>query len=319
MVYTYDRELAPWARMMPPVDLRDPAAAQARVRGMQFQRRPLARPEGLSIRDGLVERPGDAAVGVRLYEPAVRHDERALPVVLYFHGGAFVTGDLETGHDECAWTAATLGAVVVNVDYRLAPRYPYPYALMDAHAVLNWTAAMAGPLGIDPGRIAVFGEGAGGGLAASLSLLTRDRRSPRPCFQLLSTPLLDDRLDTESARTYLDTPVLDRTQAANSWFHYLGPAAGGPEVAGFAAPARAADLRRLPPAYVAVCEFDPARDEGIRFAERMVRAGVRAELHHYPGTFHRCSSVPGAEISLRMREDRVYALRRALFPPSRGA
>ncbi|MFC9294098.1 alpha/beta hydrolase [Streptomyces sp. NPDC057011] len=315
MAYAYDRELAPWVPVLPAVDLSDPDAAQGHVRGVQFQRPLYAVPDGLRIRD--VNVPGPAAsppVVVRLYEPDHRADARPLPAILYFHAGGFVTGDLETGHDECVWTAATLGAVVVNVDYRLAPQHPYPHAVMDAHAVLNWVVGQERALGIDPERIAVVGEDAGAGIAAALSMLTRDRASTRPFFQLLSTPMLDDRLDTESARAYVDTPVLDRIQAAYSWFHYLGAGAGGPEVSPFAAPARAGDLRGLPTTYVAVCEFDPVRDEGVRYAQRLVQAGVTTELHHYPGTFHGCTSIPGTEVTLRMREDRVYALRRALFP-----
>ncbi|MGW6710824.1 alpha/beta hydrolase, partial [Streptomyces sp. NPDC054956] len=223
MAYAYDRELAPWAMLLPPVDLRDPVAAQEHVQTEQFQRPSHVVPDSLWTWDTVVPGPaGSPAVPVRVYEPSARGESRRpLPAILYFHAGGFVTGDLETGHDECAWTAATLGVVVINVDYRLAPQFPYPHAVMDAHAALHWASDQAGALGIDPDRIAVVGEDAGAGIAAALCQLTRERIGVRPCFQLLSTPLLDDRLHTSSALMYEDTPGLDRLQAAYGWFHYI--------------------------------------------------------------------------------------------------
>lgn len=321
MAYAYDRELAPWAPALPPVDLRYPAEARERVRKVgrvRSHRTPGAASDGLRITDRTVPGPeGAPAVPVRVYEPAVHAlvAPPPRPTVLYFHGGGFVTGDLETGHEECLWIAAALGVVIINVDYRLAPECPYPNALMDAHAVLYWAWAEADSLGIDRDRIALAGEDAGAGIAAALALLVKDRRGVRPCFQLLTNPLLDDRLETHSAHTCVDTPVLDRTQAAHSWFHYLGPHAGQPEVSPYSAPARAEDLQGLPAAYLAVCEYDPVRDEAITYAQRLLQAGVTTELHHYPGTFHDCASIPGTDITLRMRENRLYALSRALFTP----
>lgn len=236
-------------------------------------------PEGLSIREFEVPGPQEAPpVPVRVYAPAHRDQaRRALPAVLYFHGGGFVTGDLETGHDECMWTASALGCVVVNVNYRLSPQHPYPHAVMDAHAALYWASTQAELLGID------------------------------------------DRRETVSAHTYVDTPVRNRMQTAYSWFHYTGSDAGGPDVSAYAAPARAADLRGLPPTHLSVCEFDPARDEGIAYVQRLLQSGVGCELHHYPGTFHGCTAIPGTGVTQRMREDRVRALGRALFAPSAPA
>ncbi|MFE2553055.1 alpha/beta hydrolase [Streptomyces sp. NPDC059355] len=317
MAYAYDRELAAWAAMLPPVDHSDPDGAREQMREPRYQQPLRSAPEDLWIAEVDVPGPvGAPAVPVRVYAPVRPADPwAASPAVLYFHGGGFVTGDLETGHDECVWTATALGAVVVNVAYRLAPQHPYPHALMDAHAALYWLSTQGESLGVDPARIAVAGEDAGAGIAASLCLLARERMGVRPCFQLLADPLLDDRLATPSACVFTDTPVLDRIQAANMWFHYVGAAAGGPHVAPYAAPGRADDLSGLPPAYVSVCEFDPARDEGIAYAERLIGAGVPTELHHYPGTFHGSASVPGVDVSLRMREDRVRALHGALCAP----
>lgn len=318
MVHLYDRELAAWAAMLPPIDHSDPESAREQVRQAHYQQPLRSVPEDLWIAEVDVPGPAGApAVPVRVYAPVRPADPWAFsPAVLYFHGGGFVTGGLETGHDECVWTATTLGAVVVNVGYRLAPQFPYPQALMDAHAALYWLSAQGESLGIDPNRIAVAGEDAGAGIAAALCLLARERTGVRPCFQLLAGPLLDDRLATPSAGQFTDTPVLDRIQAANMWFHYMGAAAGGPDVSPYAAPARAQDLTGLPPAHVSVYDIDPARDEGIAYAQRLIQAGVPTELHHYPGTFHGCASIPGAEIAQRMREDRVSALHRALCTPA---
>ncbi|MFI1170414.1 alpha/beta hydrolase [Streptomyces melanogenes] len=320
MAYAYDRQLAPWVTKLPPIDYRDPRDAREAAWARQYQRQPRAVPDSLWVREYVLPSATEApGARIRVYGPALLTSEHsALPAVLYFHGGGFVTGDLETGHDECMWIAASLGVVVINVNYRLAPYHPYPVAVMDAHAAFHWALTHADAVGIDRRRIAVAGHGSGAGIAAALCLLTRERISHRPCFQLLGNPLLDDRLETTSARLYVDTPVRDRTQLAYSWFHYVGGGAGGPEVPVLAAPARAADLRGLPPTHVSVCEFDPARDEAITYAQRLTRAGVSTELHHYPGTFADCAALLDADVTQRMRQDGLFALGRALLTPGSG-
>jgi acetyl esterase/lipase len=177
---------------------------------------------------------------------------------------------------------------------------------------LTWTAAKAAELGIDPERLGVAGESAGGGLSAAIALLARDRGGPALCFQYLGIPELDDRLETPSMRAYVDTPVWNRPNAVYSWTSYLGAEPGGADVSPYAAPARATDLSGLPPAFVTTCQFDPLRDEGIQYAQRLLQAGVQTELHHYPGTFHGSSMVADAAVSRRMFADEVAALRRGL-------
>jgi acetyl esterase/lipase len=176
-------------------------------------------------------------------------------------------------------------------------------------------------LRVDPARIAVTGESAGGGLAAALALLARDRSGPRICFQLLEIPVLDDRLCTASMRAFTDTPVWDRANAERSWRLYLGHgvASGDPDVSPYAAPFRAGDLSGLPRTHIVAAEFDPLRDEAIGYAGRLLTAGVSTELIVYAGTFHGSTMFADAAVSKRMWRDTIDALRRGLAesPPGR--
>jgi acetyl esterase len=196
------------------------------------------------------------------------------------------------------------------VEYRLAPEHPYPAGIEDCFATLAWLHEEASALGIDAGRVAVAGQSAGGGLAAGLALLARDRSGPPICFQLLGIPELDHRLETTSMQTFVDTPLWHRPNAELSWAHYLGPDPG--EVAPYASPSIAEDLTGLPPAYVSVMEFDPLRDEGIAYAARLLEAGVSVELHAYPGTFHGSAVATTAAVSKRAHEELIGALGRGL-------
>jgi len=227
------------------------------------------------------------------------------------HGGGFVVGSVATEHVGAANLASNLGAVVVSVEYRLAPEHPFPAGLNDCYAALKWVHACATDLGIDPGRIAVYGQSAGGGLAAALSLFARDNGGPPICFQFLGIPELDDRLDTPSMQAFVDTPLWNRPNAELSWQYYLGDSRNS-DVSQYAAPARAAELRGLPPAYVSTMEFDPLRDEGIRYASRLLEAGVPTELHSYPGTFHGSAVLVMASVSRRIWAEEIEVLRKAL-------
>jgi acetyl esterase/lipase len=255
-------------------------------------------------------REGDPDVPVRIYRGRITTAEPR-PCVYEIHGGGFMMGNIEMMDGWCQKAAAELEAVVVSVEYRLAPETPFPGGLEDCYAGLAWTHANAESLGVDPTRIAIAGQSAGGGLGAGLALLARDRGGPPICFQLLEIPELDDRLETPSMRAFTDTPLWNRPNAVWSWKHYLGPDHTG-EVSPYAAPARAKDLAGLPPAYVSTMEFDPLRDEGIEYALRMLQAGVPVELHSYPGTFHGSSLMPGAEVSRRGAAEVLDALARAL-------
>jgi acetyl esterase len=170
----------------------------------------------------------------------------------------------------------------------------------------------ADELGIDASRIAVYGISAGGNLAAALCLLARDRGGPRIGFQYLSVPTVDDRGATASRTAYEDTAVLDRQNTALAWQHYLGDLHGTDDVPAYAAPIRAESLAGLPPAYVAVMQYDPVRDEGIAYATKLAQTGVPTELHLFPSTFHGSSMIPTAWVSMREYAEEAAVLRRAL-------
>jgi acetyl esterase len=314
MSYAIDPELLPWLDMLPQVVLRDPEAlvAARAQRSKLADLMPAYEPTNpVDVRDTTVPGPSDAPdVPVRVYTPAGRTD--AVPGLVYIHGGGFVVGDLDMSHAHVLRMVDELGIVIVSVDYRLAPEHPFPAPVEDCYAALKWVAAKADELGIDPKRLGIGGESAGGGLSAGTVLLARDRGGPELCFQYLGIPELDDRLDTESMRDYVDTPLWNRPNAIFSWTCYLGTEPGGDDVSPYAAPARATDLSGLPPAFVTTCQYDPLRDEGIEYARRLAHAGVPTELRHYPGTFHGSGFVESAAITRRMFADEMEALRRGL-------
>jgi acetyl esterase len=312
VTYAYDPDLQPWISMLPALDVSDVDAARELLRSVRVQQAPVELPAGVSLERRSVPGPDGAPdVPVLIYTP--ESADADLPAVLYIHGGGFVVGDADSDMVLPAQLAAEVGALVVSVDYRLAPEHPFPAPVEDCFAALQWTAKNAGTLRIDPARIAVGGVSAGAGLAAAVALMARDRGGPELFFQMLDIPELDDRLETPSMRAFADTPLWNLPNAVQSWRHYLGPRDEDQPVSPYAAPARATDLVGLPPAYVSVCAFDPLRDEGIAYAQRLAQDGVPTELHLFPGTFHGSSgSVPLARVSLRMRAELVDAVRRGL-------
>ena len=237
-----------------------------------------------------------------------------MPAILHIHGGGFVIGDLDSELGSCVALCRQLGVVVVSVDYRLAPETPYPGPLEDCYAVLEWVSSNSAQLSTDPARIAVFGQSAGGGLAAATCLLAKDRDGPDICFQYLGIPELDDRLQTPSMQRFVDTPMWNRPNAELSWDFYLGDQyqRGADDVPYHAAPARAEDLTGLPPAYISTMEFDPLRDEGVQYALNLMQAGVATELHSFPGTFHGSALFSTAQVSQRESAEMFAVLRRAL-------
>jgi acetyl esterase/lipase len=308
--YAFDPEIAEMVPLLPTWEGDDPATMRAAMSEMIAQL-PVPDTTGLDIEDHQIPgRDGDPAVTVRIYRP----EHPTAPAGVYrVHGGGFIAGDLETEHAADVRIARELGVVVVSVDYRLAPETPFPGPLEDVYAGLVWMAAHAGELGIDPGRIAIHGTSAGGGLCAALALLARDRGGPHIAFQFLSVPELDDRLTSPSMTEFTDTPLWSRPRAVFSWDCYLGPGrAGTDDVSIYAAPARATDLAGLPPAYVAVMHFDPLRDEGVAYALAMLTAGVSVELHLFPGTFHGSALIQTAAISQREQAEAIAVLRQAL-------
>src|SRR5215470_14279075 len=234
-----DPELEAFIPLFPADDLTDPATARKHLADLAATA-PAPDTTNMDVEDRVV--PADPDVPVRIYRP-----RGAQGAIVWLHGGGFVMGDLDTEHPWAARVADGSRAVVVSVGYRRAPEHRFPAALDDAYAVLAWTAEHAAELGSDPGQIAVGGYSAGGGLAAAVALRARDEQGPPIRFQLLIQPELDDRQETWSARHFTDTPFMTRDKVTATWRHYLGSVPASP----YAAPARAADLSGLPPAYIA--------------------------------------------------------------------
>jgi acetyl esterase/lipase len=311
--HAYDPGLAPWAPIFGQLSFADIPAARAGEADLLAALPPYDPPVPLDVDELLVPGPeGDPEVRVRRYRPADR--EEPLPALVYFHGGGFVVGSLDLYDADCRRIAAEVDAVVVSVDYRLAPEHPFPAPLEDCYAALVWVAGHADELGVDPDRIAVGGESAGGGLAAGVALLARDRGGPALCLQFLGIPELDDRLASGSMRTLGATsPITTVANGEISWDSYLGVGVRGTDqVSPYAAPARVSDLAGLPPALVTAYEFDALRDEDIAYAQRLLSAGVPTELHVYPGAFHACTWLADVGICQTVLGDVVDGLRRAL-------
>lgn len=238
-----------------------------------------------------------------------------LPLLYYMHGGGMIMGN--------AWSvlpqllrqwALPLELAVISVEYRLAPRTRYPGPVEDCYAGLLWAAEHAAELGIDARRIAIGGKSAGGGLAAALALLTRDRGGPTPIGQLLLCPMLDDRNDTFSSHQMAGIDPWDRVSSATAWQALLGDRYGAADLPPYAAPARATDLSELPPAYIEVGSAETLRDEAVAYANALWQAGGQAELHVWPGAFHGFDTLaPGAAVSQDAREARTRWLRRLLM------
>ncbi|WP_061291686.1 alpha/beta hydrolase [Herbidospora cretacea] len=243
---------------------------------------------------------------LRVYRPAGAGDG-PLPCLYWIHGGGMVFGLPEMDDARVSRWVEALGCAVVSVDYRLAPEHPYPIPLDDAYRGLVWTADNAAFLGVDAGRLAIGGNSAGGGLAAGCALMARDRGGPALRLQMLLCPMLDDRDDTPSKTQHAES-LWPRANNRWAWNAYLGDLADVPV---YAAPARAADLSGLPPAYVDVGDLELFRDEDAHYALRLAAAGVPVEFHLWPGAVHGfAGAYPDTPIGRRSTAEQIEALRR---------
>jgi len=237
-------------------------------------------PEQIATEDRTI--PGPAGdIPVRVYTPA---GDGSKPVIVYFHGGGWVIGDLDVCDNPVRRIANRTGAVVVSVDYRLAPEHVYPAAFDDSYAATAWVAEHAAEFGGDPQRIATCGDSAGGNLAAAVAIAARDRQGPRLAAQLLIYPVTDFNFTTGSYEQNGEGYLLTKGAIQWFWAHYLGAQELGKDP--FACPARADNLVGLPPAFVATAEFDPLRDEGEAYAANLRTAGVDVTAKRYDGMVH---------------------------------
>ncbi|MWV40266.1 alpha/beta hydrolase [Natrialba sp. INN-245] len=276
----------------PPLSELAPADARRMIE--QF-RAPAEPTVDLPTEDRTVDGP-NGEIPIRIYEPETddhhepnrtedgTSDATGRPVVLYVHGGGWVIGSLETHDGTCRKLAADSGYPVVSVDYRLAPEHPFPAGLLDCYATLEWLAEAAPDFGGDPDRIVLAGDSAGGNLAAATALLARDRGGPEAAYQLLIYPSTGDLESTDSDEGNAEGHFL--TTDDIQWFsdHYFECEIDRGNV--YAAPRRAADLSRLPPATVVTAGFDPLRDDGAAYADRLEAAGVPVTYRNYDDVIH---------------------------------
>jgi acetyl esterase len=304
-----DPELAALAPMLPRADFSDLAATRAlEARFLAVGSAPETSRTVETVDVRTVE-----GVTLRLFQ---HPGARPRPAVIFLRASAYALGSLDSADRPGYALADDLDLIAVTVDYRLAPQHPYPAALDDCSAALRWaTSAAARAYGIDPRRVAVVGESAGGGLALALALRAKQEGAARPVALLLDAPTIDDRCDTPSMREFAETPMWRGADCPILWDYYLGDyGRGSDDVPLLAAPARAtaADLAGLPPTWLATYQVDPTRDEALRLARRLIEAGVPTELVHHAGAYHLAHTVPGTRIGGYILNQRNAALRRLL-------
>lgn len=270
-----DQRAAVGARPVNELSVADARAQAIRLSALAGPGEPVESVEDRTI--GLA----DGTIPIRVY---TRRSGPPLPILVYFHGGGWVTGNLDSDDLRCRLIAGAGSCTVVSVNYRHAPECKFPAAAEDAYAATRWVSENASALHGDAARLAVGGASAGGNLAAVVALMARDRGGPAIAYQLLMVPITDYNLDTASYREYAEGYGLTRDAMRWYWQHYLGDAAQAESP--YASPLRAADLSRLPPAHVVVAEFDPLRDGGRAYAARLAQAGVPKQVTVCEGMVH---------------------------------
>jgi acetyl esterase len=223
--------------------------------------------------------PGEPPVPIRVFVPRVSAPR---PVLIWLHPGGFVAGEVDDVDGVCRILSADGRCTVISIEYRLAPEHPFPAAIDDVTAVIEWIVAHAGTLGVDAERLAIGGQSAGATIAASATLRLRDKGGPRPCFQVLAYPVLDPALDTPSYAENDHHFLFTTERLAWCWRHYLG----GTSASSLAAPLIAPRLDGLPPALILAAGFDPSRDDSRLYHQRLIDEGIASELVEYPGTIH---------------------------------
>jgi acetyl esterase/lipase len=298
---------------MPPTNFKNlPAARSASKKMWAVMKTQIPVIPGVITEDRTIPGPkGSPNVIIRIYRPEKK--SVLLPALLWIHGGGYMLGDID--QEDLTSKQFTLAGecVVVSVEYRLAPEHPYPAPLEDCYAALKWLSAHAGELKVDRSRIAIGGGSAGGGLAAGLAIMARDRNEVKTVFQLLVYPMINDCNIAPASNTLPDALFWTRENNLIGWRSYLGCEPGGGGISCYASAFRALNLEGLPPAYLAVGDIDLFAQEDIEYSRRLIAAGVPTELHVYPGGCHAFDMlVPDADVSKRFTGDIHRALKRAL-------
>ena len=271
---------------------------------------------GVTSSDYIVTQDNDQDVVVRVYRP--EGHTQPLPSLLWIHGGGYCFGSMEGDDYTVRRMVEKIGCVVVSVDYRLAPEFPFPAPLNDCYAALTWVFDNADMLKVDASRIAVGGISAGGGLAAGLALLARDRAEVSVAFQALLCPMIDNNSTSESSFSITDKRIWNRRSNLQGWMHYLGRQTTSEEepfvASKYAAPSHAGDLHGLPPAYIGIGSVDLFIDENREYAQRLNGSGVATQLEIFTGGYHGFEfMVPNAKVSRLARDTHYSAIKRALF------
>ena len=308
-----DPELKPLMEAMPPIDLSAETIVAVRQEraAMSAAMMPPLPPEVSIVEERAPGPEGAPHVRMKIYRtPSDRKDR---PAILHLHGGGYVLGSPESMAPQCCAWAKGMDAVVVAPAYRLAPETCFPGNVEDAYAALAWLYANAGQLGIDTARIAVAGESAGGGLAASLALLVRDRKEYAFCHQQLIFPMIDDRTAIrDDLSPMFGEYVWTNEKNHFGWSSILGHAPGIAGVSPYAAAARAEDLSGLPPAFIATGAMDLFTDENLVYAQRLMATGIPVELHVYPGAPHGFMWATEARVTKQFTRDAWDALARGI-------
>ncbi len=314
-----DPELAAMLDQIPTVELTEEIVKQVRAMDqiMRSQKLPdLPTFPDIEVTECFVPGPeGAPEVRVLVYLPIKVEGLRS--TLLWIHGGGYILGTPEQEDLMVKNMVSAIGCVAVSVDYRLAPETRHPGPVEDCYAVLKWLHTHASELKVDPTRIAIGGSSAGGGLAAALGLLARDRGEIPLAFQLMIQPMLDDRTCT-LAEPHPYTGEFIWTRAANrfGWISLLGQEPGLPDVSPYAAAARAEHLEGLPPTFISAGALDLFLEEDLEYARRLTRAGVPTEFHLYPGAYHGFRMVADAQVTQTAARDQLAALKRALGNPN---
>jgi acetyl esterase/lipase len=250
---------------------------------------------------------GEPDISVRIYRPV--NATGPLPGIYFIHGGGMILGTVDGEDPTATMICDEVQAVVVSVEYRLAPEHPHPAPVEDCYAGLVWMAKNAADLGVDADRLAIYGASAGGGLTIATAMLARDRGGPQVSFMMPIYPMVDDTNETPSSHAITDIGIWDRAGNIEAWNWYLG----GKPADQYAAPTRAEDLSGLPPAFIDVGTVDLFLDEDIAFVQRLIQAGVPTEFHVHPGSYHASETFAAdAPLSRRTWALRIDALKRAL-------
>ncbi|MCA8901085.1 MAG: alpha/beta hydrolase [Hyphomonas sp.] len=308
-----DPQLKDFFEAMPPIELSADTIVEVRAarEAMALAQLPPLPPEVTIVQEFAPGRDGHPNVRMKIYRtPSDRKDR---PAVLHLHGGGYVLGSPESMAPQCCAWAKGMDAVVIAPAYRLGPETAFPGNVEDAYAALAWVYKHAAQLGVDTSRIAVAGESAGGGLAAALALLVRDRKEFAFCHQQLIFPMLDDRTAVrKDVSPMFGEFVWTNEKNHFGWASLLGAPPGGTNVSPYAAAARAEDLAGLPPTFLSTGAMDLFTEENLDYARRLMAAGVPVELHVYPGAPHGFMWVEDARVTKQYARDAWDGLARGI-------